>query len=386
MRTVADIVTKINDCRRLKLAVHFFSLCEEQVDQLAREYYQFINESFQNDCVLDWSFEDHSFLDLDTALNKRKMKNGAYGFWFTGYLKSDIVYNKTTLRKFERQIDNKLLFVPTLGTRWSVDFSEYYSTMVLSQKDDSELYKRALLNLFDLEDRIYQGEMIHPDMQGLFSVTPVAENSFFGAFDMNISCYSLENELDDWANRMFDFGVYISERFPNVNAYVDLNSTDSPYTEYYGRYIDHNTPIPQQGLLLNYLRSFYNTEIGWGHIICDKTRKLGLTLTASDNSRVLCKELSSGAIAIRSNVPIGKYSICDRKVLKKCIYNTVMPRQNTIHYDWKLRRYWEYVPVFEDEVFITKAGVKFQHYGEFDTDFLCRETGIDLLFIEESSD
>ena len=379
MRTVANISTQINDCRQLKLEVRFFSLCEEQADQLAKEYYQFINENFKSCCVLDWFFRDRAFDDLDFSLKKRKMKNGAYDFLFNGYLTSDRIYNKTTLRRFERQIDRAFL-TPCRGTRYSVDFLDYYNAMVLSERNDPEQFKIALLNLFNLEGRIYQGEILCSDMQGLFSCAPLtaAEKLFYGSFNLDISCYTLWEELDYWANRLFDFGKKLSERFQNINVYVDLNNRATPYTDYYGQYVNSSAPIFQRSFLRNYLCYFYNTEIGWGHIICDKTRKLGLNLIANaDDNGISSEEIRGGAIAIKSTVPISTYSISDRKTMKKCIYKTVMPRENTINLEWKLRRYWEYVPVFENELFITDQGVKFKHYGEIELEYICRALSVD---------
>ena len=64
MRTILDAGRQITDRRSMWFEVRFFSLTSEQADDLARDYYQYVIESFFDDFIIDWEFEDRKMKDL----------------------------------------------------------------------------------------------------------------------------------------------------------------------------------------------------------------------------------------------------------------------------------------------------------------------------------
>ena len=380
MKSTISALGKVIDCRKLIISGSFFSLTQAQADDLFRAFYDFINDSFLRFSVLDWRFRDWALRDPDIALRTKKLKNGAYTSTCMGYVVGEIVYNKTTLRKYLRNIMYPLMPRELVGIDESVDFAEYYDSNVLSQVGNNERLKTALLELFDADGHMHQGEFIEPDIQAGFINIPMraTDGLYYGTFGLDISYFCLNNELEQWADEFCAFGKKLAERYSNINCGITLESLPQPYAAYYGRYPKNCDPIFLQTSLREYVRSFYLTDVFWANIICKKTCGLGIILPEdTESDEIEFEKLSGGGIFIRARNPISAVKTCDLKRIKRSIYSTIMPRENEMPLSQRLRRRWENVPVFENELFVTDKGVKFKHYGEIELEYICRALSVD---------
>ena len=369
-RSVIDSNLQVIDCRELKLAGTFFSLTQEQADGIARRIYDYANSIFGSSCVLDWMIENRVLKDMDTSLHTRKLKNGAYCITGRGNVLCDRVYNKATLRKHVREVCYPAIPPKVFGSRQSVDHAEYYETHVIPFMNDPEQLKKAVQNLFDLENRVYLASCQYPDLFAFISSSPMeSTNLFHGEFGLQIPFYCLCDEVDLWGERFYELGKELAETFPNTNAYIEVGHTHAgSYTCYFGsNRVGFNT-VPDVSFLHLYLQELYLTEIGWAHFISKKTRLLIEGNTQPTDDRIFLTELKGGGQAVRVRNPVSTATISDLKSMKRYLYPMVIPRTHTFPLDWPLRRYWEYVPVFEDELTITEKGVQFQHHGQIDVD------------------
>jgi hypothetical protein len=186
---------------------------------------------------------------------------------------------------------------------------------------------------------------------------------------LQIPFYCLCDEVDLWGERFYELGKELAETFPNTNAYIEVGHTHAgSYTCYFGsNRVGFNT-VPDVSFLHLYLQELYLTEIGWAHFISKKTRTLIEGSQQPTDDRILLTELKEGGQAVRVRNPVSTATISDLKSMKRYLYPMVIPRTHTFPLDWPLRRYWEYVPVFEDELTITEKGVQFQHHCQIDVD------------------
>lgn len=369
-RSVIDSNLQVIDCRQLKLAGTFFSLTQEQAGEVARRLYDYINATFSDSFVLDWKIGGRALKDMGASFPAQRLKNGAYIITAQGNVLCDRVYNKTTLRKYEREVCYPAIPPKTLGSWQSVDHAEYYETQVMPCMNNPEQLKQAVQKLFDLENRVYLASCQSRDLLAFISSSPMeSTNHFHGEFGLEIPFYCLCDEVDLWGERFYELGKQLVEAFPNTNAHIEVGDTHAgSYTCYFGSSrVGFNT-VPEVPFLHLYLQELYLTEIGWAHFISKKTRLLIEGNTQPTDERIFLTELKGGGQAVRVRNPVSTATISDLKSMKRYLYPMVIPRTHTFPLDWPLRRYWEYVPVFEDELTITEKGIQFQHHGQIDVD------------------
>ena len=308
---------------------------------------------------------------------------------FTGLLKSEKIRNKTSLRRSLRELEYSLTPKDFAGLWTSMDFDDYYAEHVRSKQQDPTALKKALLDLFDLEGRFDRGELSFPcDIQGSFTTARMEtqQDLFYGCFDVEILFYVIENDLDRFADQCCDFGMRLSEKYRNINIRVDLNASSpctAPYSEHYGRFPVGGAEILQESLFKDYMRHLYISEVGWGHIVCGKTRGLAeCPFAESDPDALNIREIGNGAVFIRPKNPLSKVTISDLKQIKKYLYPVIMPRSEEWSFPGPFRKHWEAVPVFEKELTVTENTVTFRHFGQIDPNKACQAMNLDLEKLE----
>ena len=251
-----------------------------------------------------------------------------------------------------------------------MDFSEYYETQVLPFMSDPELLKQAVQKLFDLENRVHLASCGYPDLYAFISCRPInSEKLFRGGFNLQMPFYCLCDEVDFWGEKFYEFGQKLAEEFPHTNIHIQVAPSHAEsYTSYYGMYASECATVSPSLYFRSFLRHLYLTEIGWAHFISKETRTLGESGLPPADERILLTELKGGGQAVRTRNPVSTATIADLKSVKRYLYPMVLPRAQTHSFDLPLRRYWEYVPVFEDELTITEKGIQFQHHGQIDVD------------------
>ena len=398
MKSVAENKGQYFDSRMITMRCTFFSLTEEDVNSLAKAYYSFMEKIFGQEGVLDWKFEKRTIKNYDgltDALKNRKMKNGSFGMVCEGFYRSNEVYNKTTLRSFQR---HEILSVEPFQYIESNN-TKFYKEKILPFMKEPDILKKHICMLFDTEEGVFAEKVHMHDFGGFFSCGMSQPGFYQGDYVIGAYVYSLEDQLDWFNTELVKFGYLLMGKMQNINIVIQINSTAECYSRYYGRVFDK--PGYKGGFLKMQLlealrlkdiknidslitvgqgmRYCYLTELGWGNFICERTRKLAGDSFSSEDG-IVVESLPEGGMFVRLVNPISKLSIRELKKIKRCIYRTIMPRELTMPWigtqmdgildpafwplEYRLRREWEIVPVFEDEITLDNYLITFKHYGE----------------------
>ena len=380
MRSVALEKGHAIDIRCLILRGTYYSLPRSTADDLLESVYRYICDRFQENCVLDWKMERHVLKDWAHAMKTQKLASGAYFVEMDGYFKSDVVYNKTSLRKF-----NYSMMYPPFPSRIPDNekredhVSAWKRVTDAFQNKNLALTKEALQVYFDQEGMIGKEECVFPDVQCFLHNTPmdVREDTFYGDYTIIISCFSLANELDKTAEELCSFSKQLFEKYKTTNIQIDLNSRVNSYRPAFGYvYNKQADPLLSTLPLGNLTEYFYLPEIGWGNFISAPTMKLGLDISSQAvSSNLLAETLVSGTY-VHVAKPISEMLIADRKEVKRMLYKVILPGENWHPLSLPLRRYWEYIPVFEDEIYVSEIGAWLCHEGLVDIQLMRRELNL----------
>ena len=362
MRSIISSQGQLIDRRKLSLRGTSLMLTEQQVDELTKQYYLFVDDLCR-ECVLIWESGKHCVKWKNERIELRKQENGAFILTMRGNVRCDTVYNKATFRRFEREKCYPQIPHSLAGSRSSVD---YPKNAPLPNDID------AVHAIFDLEGRYDLGESEAPDVLGGVVAVPHECNQrrFSVEFFLELPKYCLEEALDQAADSFLKFGIRLSQNFPNTNISIDLNARREPYSFYFGRYPLSGSKRFSFIDWTRSLRCLYITEPGWAHILSEKTRKLGIRQPIPEDRLMLC-ELQNNALLLRTDIAISKLTVSQRKQLKRCLYQTILPRSNQLDLKCGLRLFWEEVPVMEDEITFGDNSITFVHYGAPNEELLC---------------
>ncbi len=374
MTSILSATAQLIDCRKLILSGSFFALSSEQADNLTALYFQYFSDRFGEECVLDWRFQDRACRDISVALQKHKLKNGAYQLMMQGNVICDTVYNKTTFRAYIREVEHPRFPREHIGEYESIDYESYYQARIQNCFEKPEMLKSAILALFDLEGKYHLGESQQPDLFGHLVVLPVGhtkEQLFCGEFRFSVPVFCIGEELDAIAEEFLAFGMELCSRFDNTNVQIQLNADEGIYSSYFGQF--HSNDCSAENVMFrHYARQCYLPEIGWANIVCKNSSQLGIeTPSKTAKTSLLVKPSARGGTLVRVNRSISKSSIADLKNVKRVIYHVVLPRSNTLQLDdWHPRCKWEVVPIFPEELTVSDRCITFHHFGNVDANYI----------------
>ena len=387
MKSIVNTQGEAIDSRYLRIYGTFYSVSKEEATALALAYYTFFSSILKESFVIEWKNENgHLLKNIQDMITTKKSL--VYNFALEGYVKSNIVNNKKTLNEYNKMIyrNSNNIIVPDT-------YTPYYHKNIQSNIGDHEALKEAVLRLFDEEGQIPLTNNKLYDVQGGFSNAYMTGTSglYYGEFCFMIRLFCIEDSVNRWSDLFADFGRKMM-RFDNINICIDIDSglpgISDPYSLHYGR---DSISCDNSSLVFSdmriYLRYFYITEICWGHFISSETAKLGLNLMQkSDSDIVEFEQTENSGIYIHLKTSIDKSTIHDLKQMKKIIYSCVLPRFGThpLHHistvdEARLRRDWEVVPVFRDELYVSDSYnfIRFTHFGKIKFETVCSSMQID---------
>ena len=368
----------IIDKRYLIIGGTYFSLDQEQADSLANDFYNYTNDSLGKECVLDWTFRENIHSDIDKCIAEKKYKDGSYYMFLEGCVRSEKIYNKTTFRNYKKCRD-----YPPFGRDVgkgefiSVDYKECDNCKSIYAKEEPEEIKEFLLEIFDKEEKVFLGESYSSDVIGYFNCKPVESSNqlFAGMFYLKIAVYSLQNELNEMASTLLEFGKTLLCRYKKVNFYIELNPDIDRYSFYYGNKAENGESVYLKTDLRNIVQNYYLHNVGWANVICNDTLKLGL---AEITDAHIINQRIAGGLLIRVDDAISNTKICDLKTIKRIIYNLIMPRTKVHPVSLPFRGQWECIPVFKEELRVDQGRILFEHFGKLDLKLIEKTMGIDL--------
>ena len=373
MRPTANKYGKIIDCRQLILEGKFFELTRKDVLDLAVAYYRFVNNLYDNECIMAWKLNNKS-INNEVVLKKYHIyENEIFNLEIVADVKSSRVYNKASLIEYEKALNCPNLFVAETHSTGgeSIDYEQYVSKEIKPYLNDTEKYKKALIKLFSEEGKICKACYWGHDLYGyiLSSKDPIS-GLYNGEIVFRGSCWSIYNELDRFADEVYLFAKELGRRYASVNivVYVGTSTIDRSPLSILNKKVNRGIDwyIEMQA------RYKYENNVGWGNVVSGKTSKLIKDVSAINDDRLLVDCFDNGALAIRMNYPISQTSIKDLKILRKVLYDVLTPGGSSGSREWFMdwREKWEICPVLDDEIEVLSDIVVIRHRGKPNLEYL----------------
>ncbi len=368
MKTIAKHYNTVIDMRHLILEGTYIRFSDSLARKLCIEFYEYIKALLDRNCVLDWQINKRHNSDIKGVIYGKEFRNSPFTLSMNGNIICEEIYNKSTLRNHNKKIMFPLVADRPMISNSAEDYCEIYD-LLLSKENDEDI-KKTVLQIFNMSNKIPYGYTIQNDTSAYFSCIPLGDtHEFRGEFTFSISAFCLDDEIDCYAN---DFAKFIKERlseYPFLNAHITLDYYDDSYSRYYGRYpIDSNRAYWEDPIG-SYLSSVYIMEIGWANYICAESSELGI-VAHNHNNRIGIEKTQDGGYWIKGLQQITECDISVLKDIKQSLYNVMLPRINEHGRHKAFRKYWELVPVFDDELSIIDNDVVFCHKGLIDIDYV----------------
>lgn len=369
MISTSDSFGRIIDCRTLVFDGQYFGLTESEVLGLAAELYSFIDRSFGEECVISWRCRDRAVKGLDGIAKAHIRNDEIFDISVLGDVKSSLVYDKKSLRAYDRRLMYDPVF--TLGLtpfNASCDYPAYADSELAPHMGSTREYRQALKKLFALEGRIDMGQFCRHDLEAaVFAQTDEDHDGRFrGSFYLRISCHSLGEELDDMAQRLLTLGRSVSQRLVNVNMTVGVEQSASGWELYFaGPNIDPTHDDTEQKLRRR-AEYLYLNKVGWANIISPAVSRL-LPLSAETPFEAL----GNGAVCVRLDGGVSETTLGGLKRLKSALYPAMLPTVSEFDRNYPyLRSHWENIAVLDDELHVQDDKILLTQNGKINKDYL----------------
>ena len=371
MIPTSDSFGRIIDCRTLVFDGQYFGLTESEVLGLAAELYSFVERSFGEACVLSWRCREKALKGLDGIAKAHIKDDEIFNISVLGDVKSDLVYDKKSLRVYDR----RLMYDPvyTLGLApgdASADYPAYSQRELEPCKNDTVMLREAVMRIFSEEGRINKNLFSQHDVEGAFFAYHMEEQAelFSGEFKLHISCFSLGDELDNMAAELYKFGQLVALDFTNVNMVIGIMQTDSDWDRYFGT-LNTDEADDETGFMMRCRAEFmYLHKVGWANIISPTVSRL-----LPDESKALFNTLENGAVCARLGCTASETTLSGLKRLKSALYPAMLPSVSEFDLDYPyLRSHWENIAVLDDELHVQNDQIIFTQNGKADTDYLLK--------------
>lgn len=250
------------------------------------------------------------------------------------------------------------------------NLSERKAESILASSVDYAEAKSKILDLFSLDRVPYDSELYTDDFMANFWCMPMEETNgerYCGWLLLKISAYTVEEEINAWAEQLKQLSIKMQALVENLNVCIMLNSSQEPYSRYFGT--ENSVLQPRTTNMNLYARLLYCTEVGWTNLICKSTRTLGILPETKPGLRII--ELENGGLCVESEKSIEDTGIELLKTIKAAMYPVILPRSKLhLYRGFTIRPLWEAVPVFDDEISVSDQGVAFVHQGGVDKESL----------------
>lgn len=385
MRPTIGLNRCATDCRSLTLGGSFYHLSKQQVQEIMVDYQMFVNNLFDDTCVLEWTYNNRAVNDLQRSMKETDSTRPV--LFLRGIVSNQTVYNKTTLREYCKKT------AYSLSQNWapmytSVDYQSKKSQILRAIDLKSETLIPDLQKLF-LLDSVYLNEYTMLDLSGHVCVKPTLSesNNLCGTLCLSVSFLCLEACLDDIADKMGVFVENLSNKYINISLTVGIETANhgssfSDYLNYFGElYFDGFNSIHHNigKKMIDQAQIVYLTRLGWTNTLSPLALSLRQQFpsTEKNDSTIEVKELPSGGLKVRYKKPVSTCKMSDYYQLKAEIYGALYPggviipgRKLIDPMNNFLRPRWEYVPIFGDEIHIEEDSLRIQHRGVFNKEII----------------
>jgi len=373
MRSTIDCLGKTISCSRLILGSKFFGVSKGNLLILLEDFYSFVNNHFGNECVLEWSCDEHAIKSCEDIKQMCLQDNPIMGMELRGNVLSSMVTNKASMRKYERLLNNSIINNPM---NCSADYMAFYNKNVKNHISETDGFKKALIDLFNVDDREYIDIDNKDNIYGDIIVKKELYcNGYCGEIRLSVSCFCLDSAVNKTAENFFLFSKKLTQTVENINSAVFIGTDDDDSRYFSGIRIRDPKAIDRNYMLDSLARERYLLNVGWATVLSSSAAKLlnMQALLCNSTVDVSTETLNSGALAIVLNCDAGRVKMGDLKVIRKMVYPALLPGGMIFNKDTLFRKCWETVPILDEEISIDGQLVKIAHKGSANIEYLFPE-------------
>jgi len=390
MDPTANHFGEIIDCRTLRFDASFYKLKKEDALELAVDFYDYIEKQFRQSSVLLWEINNR-VLKNSTQILESGTK--VLDIFLTGDVYSERVYHKTSLRDYNKKLENSPVFYMGLTLPFvSVDYPEYVETCLAPYDMQPKAFKKALCNLFSEENRINQRQFRGHDLSGMFLCAPNYSIglAFAGKLRIDLSVACFKEELEEYSANMRKYACYLSEKYTNINITIGIDQSGGDYVRYLGSLKKTGIEERNYAEMNSKAKYLYLCNVGWFNVVSPSIIRALWNNETQAGQYVLEKNsegdlnfrqeaLSNGALCLGFDRSILGMSMDALKGLKRKLYPVLLPaeglrglkpicRKNGKFYSYRCN--WENVPILDEEILVTEEKVEFQSLNVPDVDYL----------------
>lgn len=380
-RTEAYLQPHIIDKRNLRMDADFFLLTKEEVISLLHSFVKWCNAAFNDSCITSWINDNGRRTKYERIIDEiSKKAHIGVAVGFEGVVRSEIIYNKRTFHAFAK----RHAFAPSNGIicDFSADYMDFYHSQRSRLVNGEISWKEAVLSFFNEPKRKCYMTASFPDFQGGATCFQHSGNPnlFHGTLCVTISVYCLGQNISGVAERMSRFLIQQAEIYRNLNGNVTVTPTSiiehcCGHMNYFGHDVSiDNSHLDAEVEPQEWYPHYYICGAEWFNLISPLAReRVPLLMQKSlQYPSLQCRELQNKGIIIQVNLSPEQMDVDDLRPVKHLLYEGLYPGMHRIPKDefldaenlvyfGKPRRFWECVPVFDDEVIVTDEDIILKH-------------------------
>ena len=300
MKSVVPTLCKPIDCRHIVVKGLFYSFEGETLKKLLQDLYEEVNKAFSNEYILIWKEGKKVFHGSDVTLEKL-VYDGGY-ILVDGFIKSSIVYNKTSFRKYRHSLEfcesGSIPGIPEIAE----DYLDYYDKHLSDYRYDGKKFKDALIELYNLEGKYnYKPLLVRTffDLEGLIKIEKMENERYCGEFCFSVPYYCFEDDLSIIEQLFLQMADRLFVKYDNLNIQFGVNSSSdfSDYSGHFGTKPNCTEPGVTRTALKYYIPYYYLSGVGTVNYISRKTCRLINENTNKNNVNIdICKTETGGYI------------------------------------------------------------------------------------------
>ncbi|MBR6801336.1 MAG: hypothetical protein IKM61_06265 [Eubacteriaceae bacterium] len=368
------------DCRMLKFEIDFYQCSWPELNAIATRIRHWLSEVIEHRAVLRWFYGDRE-IRSENIQTKIDNPDSGISFGFDGMIVSKEIYNQKSYKAFLKEA----MYGSTYKLPPDADKTMNYKDVFMSYFQDIERndeIKKSLLEIFDMSGMYPVSMWAGSDVSAFFHSNHYIEGAikYCGKFDFAIALKSLGENVIHFSNEIIRFLKDFAIEFKNTSSRVNLSYFSilqhiSPHMVYFGGRLNKNPEHPEFDYGDSDMNKYaYVPGAEWFNIISPLQQQLLPNLLSESQKypEVTTEVLPGGNMIVRSSKDIISTDIDEYKAIKSLLYNALYPGKSEIKmkdllnfdaWGWgtKPRFYWEYVPMFEDEIEVLDDRVIFRH-------------------------
>ncbi len=367
------------DERRLHMGLMFYQLTLSEIIEVMSLIQKELSELFRDSTVCLWYWGTKVVKEerIRELINSHSNSKGGFDFGFEGEFLSEIVYDRKTLKEYNNNMKYACMSVDGLPVGYMDEFDRYFKKGM-----SKEELKQALLEFMNMPNKKLVRSFPSHDIQGVFFVNPYLRfpGLYCGRCFVSVVAGTLNLHIDEFAKKFERIVRKVAQQSSNVSGCVSLEPQSGKYPcfahmKVFGGRLDCVQACREMGYE-EYEWTPYSYVCGteWFNLISPLQReRLPDVLTKSKAyEKIYVEEVGSGGLIVGSNEPISQTDIPELREIKELVYDALYPGKSVIYLDsfWERKAFgfrakprsgWEYVPIFEDEIFVLFDRIEFRH-------------------------